>query len=81
MLSENNGYEILVKDHLDDRWNTWFEGFTVTRIFNQNNVPVTKISGTVADQAALHGIFIKLRDIGITILSVNPIHYKEGGEK
>jgi hypothetical protein len=31
MLSETNGYEILVKGHLDDKWNPWFEGFTVSR--------------------------------------------------
>jgi hypothetical protein len=81
MLSETNGYEILVKGHLDDKWNPWFEGFTVSRCFSPDDVPVTQISGTVADQAALHGILTKLRDIGITILSVNPIHFKEGKEK
>ena len=60
-------YEIRLKGHLEARWVQWFEGLTITLEENGN----TLLSGPLADQAALHGILKKVRDLGLTLLSVN----------
>jgi hypothetical protein len=58
-------YEIQVKGYLDARWNELFEGMTIAW---KNNV--TTISGMVADQAALHGLLARVRDYGLTLISI-----------
>ncbi len=80
MSVERNTYEICVEGHLDERWVSWFEGFTIAHGL-QNGTPFTKLSGAIEDQAALHGVLIKLRDIGIPILSINRIESEEGEDK
>jgi hypothetical protein len=60
-------YEIRIKGHLDARWVKWFDGLAITLDENGN----TLLSGPVADQAALHGILKKVRDVGLPLLSVN----------
>jgi len=80
MFAERDSYEIRLRGHLDERWVSWFEGFTIAHDF-QNGVPVTKLSGSMADQAALHGVLIKLRDIGIPILSINLVEPENGEDK
>ncbi len=60
-------YEIRVKGYLDDRWAEWFEGLTITLEENGD----TLLTGSVVDQAALHGLLKKVRDLGIPLLSVN----------
>ena len=62
-------YEILLKGHLDARWAEWFDGLAITLEENGN----TLLSGPLADQAALHGILKKVRDLGLTLLSVNSV--------
>jgi hypothetical protein len=59
-------YEIRVSGRLGSRWAAWFEGLTLT---NEDD-GTTVISGPVVDQAALHGLLQKLRDLGITLLSL-----------
>jgi hypothetical protein len=59
-------YDIRVKGHLDRRWTTWFGGMTLTK----ENDGTTSIHGPVVDQAALHGVLQKLRDIGMPLISV-----------
>lgn len=61
-------YEIRVKGHLASRWAAWFDDLTLTH----ENDGTTTISGPVADQAALHGLLQKLRDVGIPLISVTP---------
>jgi hypothetical protein len=61
-------YEIRVKGHLDDRWADWFEGMIITLEDNGN----TLLTGPVVDQAALHGLLKKVRDLGMPLLSVSP---------
>ncbi len=73
MSTEECIYEICLKGHLDEQWISWFEGFTISHGFDQEGEPVTWLSGVIADQAALHGVLIKVRDIGIPMLSVNRI--------
>jgi hypothetical protein len=60
-------YEIRLKGHLDDRWAAWFGGLTITLEEDGD----TLLSGTVVDQAALHGLLKKVRDLGMPLLSVN----------
>lgn len=62
-------YEIRIKGHLDDRWSEWFEGLTITLEEDGN----TLLTGPVIDQAALHGLLKKVRDLGMPLLSVCPL--------
>jgi hypothetical protein len=59
-------YEIRLKGHLADRWADWFEGLTITLEDNGD----TLLTGPVVDQAALHGLLKKVRDLGVPLLSV-----------
>ena len=61
----NSRYEIRVKGILDGRWTAWFEGLQVS-----SDGEDTIISGSVADQAALHGLLTKVRDLGLFLISV-----------
>ena len=69
MDSNAKVYEIRLKGHLEARWEQWFEGLTITLDESGN----TLLSGLLADQAALHGILKKVRDLGLTLLSVNSV--------
>jgi hypothetical protein len=60
-------YEIRLQGQLDPRWATWFEGMTLT----DRTDGTTVIHGLVADQAALHGLLQRLRDLGLPLLSVD----------
>jgi hypothetical protein len=62
-------YEIRLKGHLEARWVKWFDGMAITLDDNGN----TLLIGSVADQAALHGLLKKVRDVGLPLLSVNPV--------
>ena len=59
-------YEIRMKGELDQRWSDWFDGFTIAPVTEDE----TLLTGTVADQAALHGVLHKIRDLGLPLLSV-----------
>jgi len=59
-------YEIRVKGQIGSRWSAWFDGMTVTT----GDDGTTVIAGPVVDQAALHGLLQKLRDIGIPLVSL-----------
>jgi hypothetical protein len=60
-------YEIRVKGHLPQDWSAWFEGLTIIQYPNGETV----LAGPLRDQAALFGVMIKLRDLGLILLSVN----------
>ena len=62
-------YEIRLKGHLDSRWAAWFDGLTLTN----SSDGTTVIQGPVADQAALHGLLQKVRDIGLPLVSVTAV--------
>jgi hypothetical protein len=59
-------YEIRIEGHLNDRWADWFEGLTLTR----EDSGATLLTGPVVDQAALHGLLRKVRDLGMPLISV-----------
>ena len=65
---EPGNYAIRVAGHLEQRWVTWFDGLTLTH----QDDGTTVIDGPVADQAALHGVLQKIRDLGLPLLSVTP---------
>jgi len=67
--SQHQCYEIRLKGHLDDRWAEWFEGLTITLEDNGD----TLLTGPVIDQAALHGLLKKVRDLGMPLVSVSPL--------
>ncbi len=60
-------YHIRVKGHLDPSWSVWFDDLTITNEANGDAV----IAGPIVDQAALHGVLIKVRDLGLTLLGVS----------
>jgi hypothetical protein len=62
-------YEIRLKGHLDTRWAAWFDGLTLS----PDSDGTTIIHGPVADQAALHGLLQKVRDLGLPLVSVTQV--------
>jgi hypothetical protein len=62
-------YEIRIQGHLATRWAAWFDGLTLT----QEHDGTTLIRGPVVDQAALHGLLQKVRDVGLPLISVTPV--------
>jgi hypothetical protein len=60
-------YEIRLTGHLDARWSEWLDGMSLTHADDGTTVLV----GPIADQAALHGVLTRLRDLGVTLISVN----------
>lgn len=62
-------YHIRIKGPLDSQWADWFDGLAMTAEADGD----TLLSGPVADQAALHGLLKKVRDLGLTLLSINSV--------
>lgn len=73
---EHGDYELRVDRHLDDRWAEWFGDVTLTR----EPDGTTTLRGPVADQAALHGILIKIRDLGMILISVRATESSRAGD-
>ena len=65
-INEGGSYEIRIKGHLNARWADWFDGLTLT----QESDGTTLLSGPVVDQAALHGLLAKVRDLGLPLIAV-----------
>ena len=64
-------YQIRLKGQLDEQWTDWFGGLTVALTEDGD----TLLTGPLADQAALHGLLRKVRDLGIPLVSINEIHH------
>jgi len=63
------GYRLRVAGHLDDHWSHWFGDLTLTH----DGDGTTTLTGVVADQAELHGLLAKIRDLGVTLISVTVV--------
>ncbi len=72
-FNEPQSYRIKVRGELGPNWADWFDGFTIS-MSGENN---SELAGTVMDQAALHGILAKLRDLGLPILLVEQLEKDE----
>ncbi|MBA3074090.1 MAG: hypothetical protein FP831_10875 [Anaerolineae bacterium] len=67
---ETKIYEFHLRDYLGENAAIWFEGFEVKHTANGETV----LHGTIIDQAALHGILTRIRDLGLTLMSINQIN-------
>jgi hypothetical protein len=72
-FSKPSLYHIRVKGILDEKWSDWFGGFAITPQADDE----TLLAGPVADQAALHGLLAKIRDLGLPLLSVQRVESEE----
>jgi hypothetical protein len=66
-------YEIRVKGRLDQRWSSWFDGLTLS----YDGDDITILRGTLVDEAALHGVLIKVRDLALPLLAVSRVQDSE----
>ncbi len=62
-------YQITVLGHLDSTWSEWFDGLTITLVDSGETI----LTGPLADQTALHGVLIKIRDLGLPLLGLSRI--------
>jgi hypothetical protein len=65
-MSAGKRYEIRIQGLLEDHWSAWFDGLTVAAEGGE-----TTLSGLIRDQAALHGVLAKVRDLGLPLIAVN----------
>jgi hypothetical protein len=72
MTSET--YRITIQGHLDGDWSDWFDGLIITMVDNGE----TTLTGPIVDQTALHGVLIKVRDLGLPLLEVSRIEPEKG---
>jgi hypothetical protein len=66
---EAGRYEIRLKGHLEPRWATWFDGLSLTH----EGDGTTSLRGSLVDQAALHGVLQRVRDLGLPLVSVTQL--------
>lgn len=69
------GYQIKIGGRLSEKWAEWFDGLSITHTEHNE----TLITGLVVDQAALQGLLKKIRDLGLPLLSVNPVELQTPG--
>lgn len=67
-------YQIRVQGQFDDAWSAWFDGLTITNLASGEAV----LEGCLADQAALHGVLVKVRNLGLPLLALTRVD--SGGE-
>ena len=62
-------YKIRVKGHRDGRWSDWFDGLEISNLENGEAI----LSGDIVDQAALHGVLAKVRDLNLVLVAVSSV--------
>ncbi len=70
-------YRIRIRSHMDNTWSTWFEGMSIEHWANGETV----LSGFIQDQAALFGTLMKIRDLGLALVAVEPVGVQPDGSK
>lgn len=70
-------YEIRLKGHLDLSWSEWLGHMAIIHLDHDETI----LAGPVADQAALHGVLNRMRDMGIPLISVNPVDEPHSGDE
>ena len=73
---DTHTYQICVKGHLDERWFEWFTGLSLAHTAAGETV----ITGVVLDQAALHAVLSRIRDLGLELIAVQQIAAQQVGE-
>ena len=66
-------HEIVVRGHLDEERSYWFEGLTMITSLSEDGTPITTFTGHLVDQAALHGVLAKIRDMNLPLVSVTQV--------
>jgi hypothetical protein len=69
-------YQIVVKGQLESEWSDWFDGLSITLTCSGETI----LTGPLADQTALHGVLIKIRDLGLPLLSLVRTDTERGNE-
>ncbi len=72
-MDESAHYRIRVKGHLSEQWADWFDGLTLENLSDG----YAELSGELPDQSALYGVLNRIRDIGLTLISVNRVEETE----
>jgi hypothetical protein len=72
-MKQGQFFQIKVKGKLNESWSEWFNGMTIAYKTGEDGVPVTILTGPVADQTALHGLLNKIRDLGLKLVSVEQL--------
>jgi hypothetical protein len=65
-MANDQIYQIRVKGHISDSWSTWFEGMTIHHLERGETI----LRGQLLDQTAVHGVLMKIRDLGLVLLEV-----------
>ena len=71
-----DAYRIVIKGHLDSEWSEWFDGLTITPVDSGETI----LTGPIVDQTALHGVLIKIRDLGLPLLRLSRIEPESENE-
>jgi hypothetical protein len=66
-------YQIRISGHLESAWADWFSGLAISNLENGEAL----LSGSLPDQAALHGVLNRISNLGLTLISVNPVQGKD----
>lgn len=78
-LSQPARYRLVLASHVDGRNATWQSNLTLHHGYTTTGVPITTLEGTLPDQAALHGLLIKIRDLALPLIAVNCLDFEEEG--
>jgi hypothetical protein len=73
-------YEIIVRGHLDEERSYWFEGLTIITGISDDGTPITTFTGHLVDQAALHGVLARIRDMNLPLISVTQVEVNSKDE-
>lgn len=71
-------YRLVVDSHIDGGTAAWQSNFILRHSYTASGVPITTLEGTLPDQAALHGLLTKIRDLGLPLIAVNCLDFEEG---